>query len=147
MEDAAIEAQYDRWLKLAEYCPYEELAALKDDDAARIDAFFTDLKFGTGGMRGIIGVGPNRMNVYTVARATQGLADFLKARVESPSVVIARDSRINGEQLVRAAASVLAANGIKVQLFLRIEPTPVPTENSASAKMYSVSAPPRFTSA
>jgi phosphoglucomutase len=125
MEDAAIEAQYDRWLKLAEYCPYEELAALKDDDAARIDAFFTDLKFGTGGMRGIIGVGPNRMNVYTVARATQGLADFLKARVESPSVVIARDSRINGEQLVRAAASVLAANGIKVQLFLRIEPTPV----------------------
>lgn len=125
MVDASIQTQYDRWLKLAEDCPHDELVALKDDEAALVDAFYCNLVFGTGGMRGIIGAGPNRMNMYTVARATQGLANYLNANFDAPSVVIARDSRINGEQLMRAAASVLAANGIKAQLFQRIAPTPV----------------------
>lgn len=92
--------------------------------AAIADAFFQDLEFGTAGLRGIIGAGTNRMNVYTVRRATQGFADYLNARFDAPSVAIARDSRHKGAEFVRAAASVLAANGVKVHVYPRIEPTP-----------------------
>lgn len=88
------------------------------------DAFYRDLAFGTGGLRGIVGLGPNRMNVYTVRKATQGLANYLNSRSNSPSVVIARDSRRMGEQFVQCAAEVLAASGIKVYIYPRIEPTP-----------------------
>jgi phosphoglucomutase len=88
------------------------------------DAFFQDLAFGTAGLRGVIGAGTNRMNVYTVGRATQGLADYLNATYDNPTVAIARDSRNMGEAFVRTAAGVLAANGIHAMLYPRIEPTP-----------------------
>ncbi len=103
----------------------EELAAMKTADPSVVrDAFFQDLEFGTAGLRGIIGAGTNRMNIYTVGRATQGFADYLNAHFESPSVAIARDSRNKGELFVRVAASVLAANGITAYVYPRIEPTP-----------------------
>ena len=93
-------------------------------EAAVADAFFQDLEFGTAGLRGIIGAGTNRMNRYTVARATQGLADYLNAHFENPSVAIARDSRHKGREFSRIAACVLAANGIRALLYTRLEPTP-----------------------
>ena len=92
--------------------------------SAVADAFFQDLEFGTAGLRGIIGAGTNRMNRFTVARATQGLADYLNAHFDSPSVAIARDSRHKGEEFAKLAASVLAANGVRALLYPRIEPTP-----------------------
>ncbi len=103
-----------------------ELCSMRDagDDSVIADAFFKDLEFGTAGLRGVIGAGTNRMNVYTVGRATQGLADYLNSRFERPSVAIARDSRHMGEVFVRHAASVLAANGVSVHVYPRIEPTP-----------------------
>lgn len=93
-------------------------------DSEIADAFFQELEFGTAGLRGVIGAGTNRMNIYTVGKATQGLADYLNAHYEDPSVAIARDSRIKGELFVQRAASVLAANGIRVYIYPRIEPTP-----------------------
>lgn len=119
-----IKLEYQRWVDHAGDLPWNELAALDDDPEALEDAFYRDLAFGTGGLRGVIGVGPNRMNVYTVAKATQGLADWLNGRFESPSVAIARDSRRMGEEFARAAAEVLAANGVRALLCPRIEPTP-----------------------
>ncbi len=102
----------------------DELCALSDDEQL-IDAFYKDLEFGTAGLRGLLGVGTNRMNVYTVARAAQGMADYLNAHFENPSVAIARDSRKRGEQFVRTCAEVLAANGVHVKVFPRIEPVPL----------------------
>lgn len=90
-----------------------------------IDAFYRDLEFGTAGLRGVLGVGTNRMNVYTVGQATQGLADYLNVHFDNPSVAIMRDSRNKGEEFVRRTASVLAANGIKSYVAPRIEPVPV----------------------
>lgn len=88
------------------------------------DAFYRSLAFGTAGLRGVIGVGTNRMNVYTVAQATQGLATYLNVHYTHPSVAIARDSRNKGEDFVKAAAGVLAANGITSYVYPRIEPVP-----------------------
>ncbi|MCH4184616.1 MAG: phospho-sugar mutase [Eggerthellaceae bacterium] len=88
------------------------------------DAFYRDLAFGTGGLRGIIGAGTNRMNLYTIGKATQGLANYLNDHYEHPSVAIAHDSRHNGDLFAKTAASVLAANHIKSYLYPRIEPTP-----------------------
>ncbi|MDY4041491.1 MAG: phospho-sugar mutase [Collinsella sp.] len=103
-----------------------ELAAMRDaqDDAAITDAFFQDLAFGTAGLRGTIGAGTNRMNIYTVGRATQGFADYLNAHFEHPSVAIARDSRNKGELFVKTTAAILAANGIKAHVYPRISPVP-----------------------
>ncbi|MCH4230581.1 MAG: phospho-sugar mutase, partial [Atopobiaceae bacterium] len=94
------------------------------DEEALSDAFYRSLEFGTAGLRGVIGVGTNRMNVYVVAQATQGLANYLNAHYTNPSVAIARDSRNKGEDFQKAAASVLAANGIHVYVYPRIEPVP-----------------------
>lgn len=104
----------------------EELRSMRDadDERAVADAFFQDLAFGTAGLRGIIGAGTNRMNIYTVGRATQGFANYLNASFEHPSVAIARDSRNKGELFVQVAAGVLAANGVTVNVYPRIEPTP-----------------------
>lgn len=124
MIDSAVTKNYERWLERAGECSHGELAVLADDEKALLDAFYRDLTFGTGGLRGVLGVGPNRMNVYTVAKATQGLADYLNARFEAPSVAIARDSRLNGDLFMRVAAEVLAANGVRACLYPRIEPTP-----------------------
>ena len=116
----------DRWIANADdpevQRQLQELRA--GDETAVRDAFYQDLAFGTGGLRGIIGAGPNRMNVYTVAKATQGLADYLNANFAEPSVAIARDSRHKGREFVEVAAGVLAANGIRAFLYPRIEPTP-----------------------
>ena len=100
------------------------LKRLEEDGEALKDAFYRELSFGTAGLRGIIGLGPNRMNVYTVGKATQGLADYLNAHFEQPSVAIARDSRNGGLEFVKTAAGVLAANGVRALVYDDIEPTP-----------------------
>lgn len=111
----------------------EELLAIKDQEEI-YDRFYRDLEFGTGGLRGILGAGTNRMNIYTVRRATQGFADYLnlhygpgseKYSGSMPAVAIAYDSRINSRLFAAEAACVLAANGIKSWLFTEIMPTPV----------------------
>ena len=91
------------------------------------DAFYRDLEFGTGGLRGIIGAGTNRMNIYTVGKATQGLAEYIINNFEEKdrAVAISRDSRIKSDVFARCAASVLAANGIKVMMYKDIAPVPM----------------------
>ena len=94
------------------------------DEAGVEDAFYRDLAFGTGGLRGIIGAGTNRMNVLTVAKASQGLANYLLENYENPSVVIGYDSRLKSDIFAQEAGAVLAANGIKVWAWNRLLPVP-----------------------
>jgi len=101
-----------------------ELKSIQEDEAAVTDRFYRDLAFGTGGLRGVIGAGTNRMNIYTIRRATQGLADYLNASDLPKKVAIGHDSRIKGSLFCREAARVLAANGITAYLYPRLEPTP-----------------------
>ena len=101
-----------------------ELLSVKENESEIRDRFYRDLEFGTGGLRGVIGAGTNRMNVYTVRRATQGLANYVKESFENPSVAISYDSRIKSTKFAQAAASVLAANGIKVHIYTELMPTP-----------------------
>lgn len=115
---------YEYWLTFDEQTK-NELEAI-NDKAELEDRFYKELEFGTGGLRGIMGAGPNRMNKYTVAKATKGLADYLISSVEGEkSVAVAYDSRNNSAFFADTAASVLAANGIKVYLFDTLMPTPV----------------------
>ncbi len=102
----------------------DELRAIQSDPSAVEDRFYRDLAFGTGGLRGVIGAGTNRMNLYTVRRATQGLADYLNATDLPKAVAIAHDSRHKGVLFCQEAARVLAANGITAYLYPRLEPTP-----------------------
>lgn len=98
----------------------------KNDEKELIDRFYTTLEFGTGGLRGVIGAGTNRMNIYTVGMATQGLANYIKLKKkEENGVVIARDSRRMSDEFSREAAGILAGNGIKVYYFDDIAPTPL----------------------
>ncbi len=117
---------YDLWRARALEDPdlTAELAAVQGDAEAVADRFYRDLEFGTGGLRGVIGAGTNRMNLYTVRRATQGLADYINAGGLPKKVAIAHDSRHKGELFSREAARVLAANGITAYLYPRLEPTP-----------------------
>lgn len=102
-----------------------ELCAITDEKEIE-DRFYKELEFGTGGLRGIMGAGPNRMNRYTVAKATRGYADYLKNRFDGDlSVAIAYDSRNNSQYFSQVAAGVLAANGIKVYIYDTLMPTPV----------------------
>lgn len=117
-----IRKEYKRWLERDDGALRAELDDM--DDSQINDAFFQDLTFGTGGLRGIIGAGTNRMNIYTVRRATQGLADYLNSTRLPKVVAIAHDSRRKGELFSGEAARVLAGNGIKVLLYPRLEPTP-----------------------
>ncbi|MBE6818594.1 MAG: phospho-sugar mutase [Ruminococcaceae bacterium] len=103
----------------------EELKAVAGDEAGIQDRFYQSLEFGTAGLRGVIGAGTNRMNVYTVGQATQGLAASLLKQYDAPSVAIAYDSRIKSEVFARKAACVLAANGVKAYIFKELVPTPV----------------------
>ena len=103
-----------------------ELKSIAGDDEAITDRFYRDLEFGTGGLRGVIGAGSFRMNIYTIRRATQGLADYVKeAFPKNPSVAIAYDSRIKSDIFSQTAASVLSANGIKVHIYTELMPTPM----------------------
>ena len=103
-----------------------ELKAMKEagDEEAITDAFFQELAFGTAGLRGTLGAGTNRMNIYTVGRATQGFADYLVKHFESPTVAIARDSRNNGGLFVKTTAAILAANGVTSYVYPKISPVP-----------------------
>ncbi len=120
------ENQLALWLERAGEDPdlTAELREVQHDEKAVSDRFYRHLAFGTGGLRGVLGAGTNRMNLYTVRRATQGLADYLNATDLPKSVAIAHDSRVKGDLFAREAARVLAANGITAHLYPRLEPTP-----------------------
>ncbi len=102
-----------------------ELNSIKNNEDEISDRFYTELEFGTAGLRGIIGAGINRMNVYTVGRATQALAGYVNSISENPSVAIAYDSRIKSDLFAQTAASILAANGVKVYIYKELMPTPM----------------------
>ncbi len=102
-----------------------ELKSIEGNEEAISDAFYKDLEFGTGGLRGVIGAGTNRMNVYTVGKATQGLAAYVNSVTENGKVAIAYDSRIKSDVFARDAAAILAANGIKVYIYKELMPTPM----------------------
>jgi len=111
------------------------VAELKQMGGAEIeDAFYRDLAFGTGGLRGVIGAGTNRMNIYTVAKASQGLADYLKKHFENPSVSIGYDSRIKSDVFAKVAAGVFAANNIQVHIWPEL--MPVPTVSFATRRLH-----------
>lgn len=122
-----VKELYSLWLENAVSDPdlKGELQNIKDNEDEIFDRFYKSLEFGTAGLRGVIGVGTNRMNVYTVNQATQGLADFLNSKYENPSVAIAYDSRIKSDLFAKGAAGVLAANGVKVYFYPELVPTPM----------------------
>lgn len=122
-----IKDLYDLWLKKTKGNAelHDELSAIEGKEDEISDRFYRALEFGTGGLRGVLGAGTNRMNVFTVNQATQGLADYLNAKYDSPSVAIAHDSRINSDVFAKGAAGVLAANGIKVYIYPELVPTPM----------------------
>lgn len=121
-----INSLYEEWLSKASADPdlKAELESIKGNAEEISDRFYRSLEFGTAGLRGVIGAGTNRMNVYTVCRATQGLADFLNAHFENPSCAIGYDSRIKSDYFSIESAKTLAANGVKVYLFSQLQPTP-----------------------
>lgn len=116
---------YQLWLEKAVSDPdlKAELEKVKGNEEEISDRFYRELEFGTGGLRGVIGAGTNRMNVYTVNKATQGLADYIKKH-DGKSVAISYDSRIKSDYFAKSAASVFAGNGIKVNIYSELMPTP-----------------------
>ena len=126
MLEPRIAAAYDAW-RAQPGLPEDlaaELASIQGDEEAITDRFYRELAFGTGGLRGVIGAGANRMNVYNIRKATQGLADYLNASGLPKKAAIGYDSRIKSDVLARETACVLAANGITAYLYPRLEPTP-----------------------
>lgn len=117
---------YERWLAASLEDPdlTAELRSIKGRDTEILDRFYRDLAFGTAGLRGVIGAGNNRMNIYTIRRATQGLANYLLAQSEEPHVAISYDSRIKSDLFSREAAGVLAANGVRVSIYRELMPVP-----------------------
>lgn len=122
-----IMERYNEWCEKAvdDADLQEELRSVAGKEDEIRDRFYRDLEFGTGGLRGVIGAGTNRMNIYTVRRATQGLANYVKRSFDKPSVAISHDSRIKSTLFAKAAASVLAANGIQVHMYSELMPTPM----------------------
>jgi len=125
---------FERWLKEPKLEPelMQELVQLKEQGETGLaeieDRFYRDLEFGTGGLRGILGAGTNRMNVHTIARTVQGLANYIlenRGNEKKPSVAISFDSRIKSDTFAKVASEVLLANGIDVYLFQELMPTPV----------------------
>ena len=119
--------QYDFWLSDAYFdeATKQELRDIADNESEIEDRFYKDLEFGTGGLRGVIGAGTNRMNIYTVRKATQGLANYiLKQGGQEKGVAIAYDSRNMSPEFADEAALCLAANGIKAYVFDALRPTP-----------------------
>lgn len=117
---------YKTWLEKAREDEdlKRELESIDGVEEEIFDRFYKELDFGTAGLRGVIGAGTNRMNIYTVRKATQGIADYVKAHNENGSVAIAYDSRIKSDLFARETAKVFAANGIKVYLYRELMPTP-----------------------
>lgn len=127
MEDIKKKAYENKkiWQENSDESLKKELKEIESDESEIIDRFYKDLEFGTGGMRGKIGVGSNRMNIHTVARATQGFANYLKKNKEFPSIVIAYDNRNKSDIFSKIAAEVMAANNINVYLFSELTATPI----------------------
>ena len=121
--------EYSRWNKNIqnEVDLYEKLTEIASDEQAIIDAFYKNLSFGTGGLRGELGVGTNRMNIFTVGKASQGLANYVVTNFpeEQRKIAIAYDSRINSDVFAQTAAKVFAANGIKAYIYSELMPTPM----------------------
>ena len=118
---------YNQWLENPYFdeATKEELKAIKDDENEIKERFYMDLEFGTAGLRGVIGAGTNRMNVYTVRKATQGLANYINnVHAQEKGVAIAYDSRHMSPEFADVAALCLAANGIKAYVFESLRPTP-----------------------
>ena len=119
--------EYKRWCLLAKEDAdlVKELSSIKDDEAKIEDAFYRDLEFGTGGLRGVIGAGTNRMNIYVVRKASQGLANYVnKHFANNRSIAISYDSRIKSTLFAKTAAEVFAENGLKVFIYKELMPTP-----------------------
>lgn len=118
--------EYKRWLEtdLEDSALTEELQSIKGNEEEIKDRFAVALKFGTAGLRGVLGAGSNRMNIYVVRQATQGLANWVKTQGGKQLVAISYDSRINSDVFARTAACVLAANGIKVRIYDALMPVP-----------------------
>ena len=121
-----ITEEYNRWLQHTadNEAIHQELFAMQADQKLLEDAFYCDLAFGTAGLRGVMGAGTNRMNSYIVARASQGVANYLKQNHRQPAVVIGYDSRINSKSFAEITAEVFAGNGIKVYLWPELMPVP-----------------------
>ena len=122
-----IQEEYIRWLKYAveDKDLIEELKEMQEDGAKQEDAFYRNLEFGTGGLRGVIGAGTNRMNIYTVAKASQGLAEYVKNHGgQKKGIAVSYDSRIKSDVFARVAAQVFAGNGIQVYIYDELMPTP-----------------------
>ena len=126
--DNYIMEQYQLWGEKAhtDTDVTEELNSIKNDESKIIDAFYRDLEFGTGGLRGVIGAGTNRMNVYTVTKASQGLADYVVKHFapDERKIAVSYDSRIKSDLFAQTASGVFAANGIKVYIYSQLMPTP-----------------------
>ena len=118
--------EYKRWLEadLEDADLNPELARIEGNDEEIKDRFAVSLKFGTAGLRGVLGAGTNRMNIYVVRQATQGLANWVKTQGGNQTVAISYDSRIKSDVFAKTAAGVLAANGIKVRIYDALMPVP-----------------------
>ena len=128
-----IKKEYERWLEKA-VLDEDLIKELKEMNDTQIeDAFYRNLAFGTGGLRGVIGAGTNRINVYTVAKASQGLANYLNKKYEHPSICIGYDSRIKSDVFARVATNIMIQNHIKVYLWPTL--MPVPTVSFATRYM------------
>lgn len=121
-----ISSIFEYWLKNAveDLDLINELELMKKNPKLIEDAFYRELEFGTGGLRGVIGVGTNRMNIYVIRKASQGLANYLNKIYKNPSVAVSYDSRIKSDLFARTASEVFAANGIKVYIYSELMPTP-----------------------
>ena len=121
-----VHEMYERWLNAQLDDPdlKPELESIRDNENEIRERFAVALKFGTAGLRGVIGAGTNRMNIYTVRQATQGLANWVKTQGGSQTVAISYDSRIKSDVFARAAAEVLAANGVQVRIYPELMPVP-----------------------
>ena len=120
--------EYKRWLAadLEDADLKPELAKIEGNDDEIKDRFAVALKFGTAGLRGVLGAGTNRMNIYVVRQATQGLANWVKTQGGTQTVAISYDSRLKSDIFAKTAAGVLAANGIKVRIYDALMPVPGP---------------------
>ncbi len=122
-----INEQYKLWCSKAVKYPdlLSELKAIEGKEELISDAFYKNLEFGTGGLRGVIGAGTNRMNIYTVGQASQGLAAYVNSTTENGSIAIAYDSRIKSDTFAKRAAEIFAANGLRVYIYKELMPTPM----------------------